>query len=78
MLDDAALEEARRAEALVGRLERELADAKQAYRASLRRLHLRGGSLREIASALSLSKHGFGRLKLLFELPKGLRSLCFS
>lgn len=55
MLDDAALEEARRAEALVGRLERELADAKQAYRASLRRLHLRGGSLREIASALSLS-----------------------
>ena len=54
-LNPALLETARSAAAEVGEHERLALLSRGAYHAAIRRLHLAGGSLREIAEALSLS-----------------------
>jgi len=54
-LDDALLEKARAAAAKVAEAEREASLARADYHTMIRRMHLAGGSLREIAQALGLS-----------------------
>ncbi len=54
-LDPTLLSRARRAEAAVADREHALADAKADYHAAVKRLHLAGAPLREIAAALGLS-----------------------
>ncbi len=54
-LDPTLLGKARRAEAAVADRERALADARADYHSAVKRLHLAGAPLREIAAALGLS-----------------------
>jgi hypothetical protein len=54
-IDDELLEKARSAGARVAEMERQALLARADYHAAVRRLHLAGGSLREIADALRLS-----------------------
>lgn len=54
-LDPTLLDNARKADTRVAELERALEDAKAEYRLAVKQLHISGGSLRDIAEALSLS-----------------------
>ena len=62
MLDPSLLDEARREAKDLLKLERQVAVAKADYHFAIRRLHLAGGSLREIGAALGLSHQRVGQI----------------